>query len=197
MMISNSVGIILRKVGNSRHKIALLDKKYGRIESVVNVTFLSVGSLVEYGVHQERGIFFLTDVKPLYVPVSFARFDLLFLHHVLELIYYFAPLYSCVDGLFDLIAFLYTSEHMLVSMKFKKFFLLKLLTLLGAAPDSEIVSLVCMGQLNEVTIDQFHDALLDGENEKRLDRWLWYCVWQHPYVNEFKTVNFLEQNRTI
>lgn len=196
-MISNSVGIILRNVGNSRYKIALLDKQYGRIESIVSTCTLSVGSLIEYVVRQERGIFFLTDIKPLYVPLSLARSDLLFLHHVLELVYYFAPVYSCVVGLFDLIAFLYISEHMLVSMRFKKFFLLKLLILVGSAPDVETISLVCVDELSEVGVDQFSDALLDAEKEKKLDRWLWYCIWQHPYVNEFKTVNFLEKNRTI
>jgi hypothetical protein len=44
-------------------------------------------------------------------------------------------------------------------------------------------------QLNKMTI-----AVSD---EKELDRWLWCCVWQHPYVNEFKTVHFLAENRAI
>src|SRR5690606_32873093 len=121
----NSVGIVLRKTTGSRYKISLLDKNHGRMECVVDSSILCVGSLVSYAFFEQRGGFFLRDVQVIYTPLSLGSSDLLFLHHILELLYYFAPVGSCVNGIFDLLAFLYTIEHMLISKIFKKFFLLK------------------------------------------------------------------------
>ena len=86
---------------------------------------------------------------------------------------------------------------MLISMRFKKFFLFKLLTLLGVAPELESLRPWCISQLGTIAIDTFDENAVDRESEKKLDKWLWYCVVQHPYANEFKTVHFLEKNRTI
>ena len=118
---------------------------------------------------------------------------MLFLHHILELLYYFAPVGSCVDGIFDLLAFLYTIEHMLIGKKFKKFFLLKLLNSLGVVPEVDAIRFFVISQLSIVPIDQFSDNLINEDSEKKLNKWLWHCVWQHPYSNEFKTIHFLEK----
>ncbi len=193
----SSVGIVLRHFSHIHNKIALLDKQHGRIECIVNKLDKPAGSLLGYTTSVKRGSFFLNECAILYVPLDLARADLLFLHHILELIYYFAPVGSCVQGVFDLIAFLYTIEHMLISVRFKKFFLFKLLTLLGVAPELDSVQIVCVRELHTMTIDMFDDAGMNKDNEKKLDKWLWSCIWQHPYVSEFKTVHFLEKNRAI
>ena len=193
-----SAGIILRRTLGSRYKIALLDKQHGRMEAISHSSTLMVGSLITYTLsEQQRGNYFLQDSQLLYVPLSLGRADLLFFHHVLELIYYFAAVGSCVSGVFDLLAFLYTTEHMLMSVQFKKFFLLKLLTLMGATPELASVRTPGMDRLSVMATNQFDAIVIDTVTEKELDRWLWSCIWQHPYVNEFKTVHFLEQNRTI
>ena len=193
----SSVGIVLRKSSSSRNKIALIDKQYGRIECIVNALDKSVGTLLSYTMSNRRDSFFLRDIDSLHTPLSLGSSDLLFLHHIFELIYYFAPVGSCVGGVFDLLAFLYTIEHMLISMRFKKFFLFKLLTLLGVAPEIESLRSLCIAQLKTIAVDRFDETMIDKEAEKKLDKWLWCCVLQHPYANEFKTVHFLEKNRMI
>jgi hypothetical protein len=196
-MVFNSAGIILKKMAQSPYKIALLDKKQGRIESIIYSSESVVGSLITYSLKKQQGYYAISDNQLLYMPLSLGKTDLLFFHHVLELIYYFAPTGSCVSGVFDLLAFLYTAEHMLMSVQCKKFFLLKLLTLLGASPDWQGLCTVGINQLNQMAVTQCDSIIMDTTTEKELDRWLWCCVWQHPYVNEFKTVHFLEKNRTL
>lgn len=189
----NSVGIVLRKSMGSKYKISLLDKNYGRIECIVNSSTFCIGSLVAYTFSEKKGTFFLSDTQAIYTPLSLGSSDLLFLHHILELLYYFAPVGSCVNGIFDLLAFLYTIEHMLMSKIFKKFFLLKLLTFLGVSPELDSMYYTSIDVLSRLPIDQFSDDLIGCEDEKKLDKWLWLCIWQHPYVSEFKTVHFLEK----
>jgi hypothetical protein len=190
------MGIILRRSVKTSNKVSLIDKHSGRIECIVSFFEKPVGSVITYTIDNKRSNFFLQDIECLYVPLSLGRSDLLFLHHIFEIIYYFAPVGSCVQGVFDLLAFLYTIEHMLISMKFKKFFLFKLLRFLGIAPEMEDMHVLNINQLHRIAIDQFNDMVIDEEDEKKLDKWLWCCIWQHPYVNEFKTVHFLEKNRT-
>src|SRR5882724_2260088 len=176
IIMVNSVGIVLRRMVGSRHKISLLDRQYGRIECIIGSPDVCVGSLISYTVHDQRGIFFLRDMQGVYTPLSLGSSDLLFLHHILELLYYFAPIGSCVSGIFDLLAFLYTVEHMLISKVFKKFFLLKLLSLLGVVPELDSMRSSTISQLVMVDMDSFSDDLVDEACEKKLDRWLWHCV---------------------
>ena len=195
-MLCGSVGIVIRRLSRSSYKYIVLDKQYGRIELISRGAAMTVGSLVNYSLTVSRNLFLMSDLFVLYIPISLGASDLLFFHHVLELIYYFAPIGSCVAGVFDLLAFLYTTEHMLISVQFKKFFLLKLLTLLGASPD-EGGNAECIAQLHSISINEFTQSMLDSVNERKLDKWLWLCMVQHPYSNEFKTVHFLEKNRTV
>ncbi len=192
----SSVGIVLKRFAHSRYKFALLDKRYGRFDCIVSPSLICIGSLITYTLQEKNGNFFAENVQSVYAPIMLGAHDLLFLHHVLEILYYFSPAGSCVNGVFDLLAFLYTIEHMLISKKFKKFFLLKLLNALAITPELED-DFLRISTIGRVKLDQFNDDVFDCEDEKKLDRWLWHCMWQHPYISEFKTVHFLEKNRAL
>lgn len=196
-MKTHSIGIILRKSTHSQHKISLLDKYHGRIEGIVQSPNLCVGGLISYAFDQQPYNYIIRDIELIYTPLQLGSIDLLFLHHVLELLYYFAPVGSCVNGIFDLLAFLYSIEDMLISEKFKKFFLLKVLTFLGVIPELDSIRFSSITALCNTRIDLFSDDMVDEEIEKKLHTWLCHCVWQHPYANEFKTVHFLDNNRVI
>ena len=196
-MLCASVGIVIRKTSLSSQKYIVLDKQYGRIDVLVRGSSVGIGSLVQYSLEKKKALYVIGDIRILYIPISLGSIDLLFFHHVCELIYYFVPIGSCVVGLFDLLAFLYTSEHMLESVKFKKFFLLRLFTLLGIDPGLEGSIAARIGFLSRMKMHDFRNDLIDGAIEKEMDKWLWLCMWQHPYVHEFKTVHFLEKNRAV
>lgn len=194
-MIYSSYGIIIQSIRGSKHKFAFLDSQKGRINGITAVSTLSIGSLLSYTIRAHRSSYFIENIQLLYLPLSLARTDLLFLHHVLELLYYFAPIESCVTGVFGLLRHLYTADHETMTLHHKKLLLLKLFTLLGIVPDNAQIRAPKISQLSMMHLDQINSENIDQDTEKKLDKWLWYCIYQHPYVNEFKTVHFLGENR--
>lgn len=196
-MFLDSVGIILKKNELLPHKITILDKIQGKIECVITTPSLSTGSLITYNIQQKGSLHFVSNSTLVYIPLSLAQTDMLFFHHVLELIYYFTHVGNCAKEVFDLLAFLYSTEHTSMTTQSKKFFLLKLLTGMGSLPEINEARTKAITQLNTIDIKQLVQMTINTMDEKDLDRWLWCCVWQHPYVNEFKTVHFLAHNRAI
>lgn len=196
-MFLGSVGIILKKNRSSHHKLIILDKIQGKIECITTTPELCTGALITYNIRQQRLTHFISDCSLLYIPLSLAQTDMLFFHHVLELIYYFTQIGSCSKEVFNLLAFLYSTEHTLMTTQFKKFFLLKLLTSMGSIPELCEARTEFITRLNSINIKQLSTMIIDNTHEKELDRWLWSCIWEHPYVKEFKTVHFLAENRAL
>src|ERR1700733_7630056 len=120
-MFLDSIGIILRKNELLPHKLIILDKVQGKIECISSTPCLSAGSLITYNSRKQGQMHFISDSTLVYIPLSLAQTDMLFFHHVLELIHYFTPVGSCAQEVFDLLAFLYSTEHENMSTLFKKF----------------------------------------------------------------------------
>lgn len=196
-MFLDSVGIILRKNELSPNKIIVLDKIQGKIECISSAHSLSVGALITYNIKKQGTMHFISNSTLIYIPLSLAQADMLFFHHVLELIYYFTQIGNCCQEVFDLLAFLYSTEHTDMTIQSKKFFLLKLLTSMGSTPEISQIRSISTAQMSALDIQQCDTMTISVSDEKELDRWLWCCVWQHPYVNQFKTVHFLAQNRAL
>lgn len=196
-MFLDSVGIILRKNDLLPHKIVLLDKIQGKMECINKNAPLPVGALITYNIKKQGSTYFISDSRLVYVPLMLASNDLLFFHHVLELIYYFTAIGNCSSQLFDLFAFLYSREHTPFTPQGKKFFLFKMLNSIGNIPEINTHTTKMVSRLNTITIEQLDTVILSILDEKALDRWLWCCIWQHPYVNEFKTIHFLSENRAL
>lgn len=196
-MFLSSIGVILRKSDTSPHKVVILDKVQGKIECVTAVTSLSVGALITYNITQRQSVYFMSDTSLVYIPLSLAHTDMLFFHHVLELIYYFTYVGNCSPETFDLLAFLYSIDHTVMTVQFKKFFLLKLLISMGSIPELHEIHTDFIAHLNTMHIKELSNITINATHEKELDRWLQCCIWQHPYGNEFKTVHFLAENRAL
>ena len=196
-MFLDSVGIILKKNELLQHKLIILDKIQGKIECVSSTSFLSVGALITYNIKQKGLMHFMSDSELIYIPLSLAQTDMLFFHHVLELIYYFTNIGNRCSEVFELLSFLYTNEHIHMTTQSKKFFLLKLLTCMDYIPENNIMNTNYISYLHTVGIQELNNITISLSDEKKLDSWLWSCVWQHPYVNEFKTIHFLAENRAL
>ena len=177
--------------------MVILDKIQGKIECVTATPSLATGSLITYNIHQQRSTHFINDSTLIYMLLSLAQADILFFHHVLELVYYFTHVGNCAKEVFDLLAFLYSASTTTMTPQSKKLFLLKLLTSMGSVPEHNETRTELITQLTTMNIKQLNEVTIDAMYEKELDRWLWCCVWQHPYVNEFKTVHFLAKNRAL
>ncbi len=194
-MIQVSTGIVIKQYTSRQHNITLLDKIYGSIEGVVFTNTLSTGSVINYSMQKRKEAYWLSDITLIHMPLTFAKKDLLFLHHVLEICYFFAPIGSCVAGIFELLLFLYTTEDMWNHMTAKKIFLVKLLSTLGIYPEIQPARTSCVSRVLVLGIYSISNYKIDLADEKELDHWLWCCIIQHPYVQKFKTIQFLTEHR--
>lgn len=173
----------------------MLDKKYGSIEAIVLLDTISPGSIIEYSIKKSQYYHMLDAINFLYMPLELAKKDMLFLHHVLEVCYFFAPPGSCVSGIFDLLQYVYVSQRVWQHISLKKLFLVKLLSTLGAYPESQQVHTPHIIRMLALNIDTLDDKEIQLAQEKELDTWLMHCIGQHPYIDEFKTVHFLNEHR--
>jgi len=196
-MILDSIGIILRKNNNSVYKLTVLDKIQGKIECVASKINMSVGSLVTYTVKRDQWYHHISNIQLVYIPLSLAHVDILFLHHVLELIYYFTYSDHCIKNVFDLLQFLYTSEDEIIAHHSKKIFLLKLFANMDIVPNVSINDQNFFTDCITIKMHELTLFSLNKSDEKKLDDWLWSCMYQHPHANAFQTAHFLSNNRII
>ncbi len=196
-MFLDAIGIILKKNQPYHHKMVILDKIQGKIECINTLSSFSVGTLITYNMRHEGTTCFINNCTLVYSPLSLAQTDILFFHHVLELIYYYTQIGNSINIIFDLLAFLYTIDPTTITTQFKKIFLSKLLLSIDIIQENNNFYTNTIAYISNNSIEQLIRIDQNIIDEKELDRWLWSCVWQHPYVNEFKTVHFLAENRVL
>lgn len=183
-------GIILKTFFPKKVKMVVLDQELGKIEAVPPTDQFFVGSLLAYHVHQRGHLYFLHEVSLLDMPLSLAKDDILFLHHVLEICYFCAPFGSNVPEIFNIIILLYQESDYL--HEFKIAFLFKLLVLLGMHPDEPQFQDPLYYHLARESIDTIIDMSIHLDTKKALYKWVRSCVSIHPLGHAFKTMHFLE-----
>ena len=188
-------GIVLKSWHTKKCKIALLDTLYGRIDTSTYTSIDSAGLLLSYILEPVRGKLVITDVMIENSPLYLAQKDILFLHHVLELCSAFIPVGSCTQGIFSLLLKLYEPRDYLQARQYKKFFIFKLLALLGIASCHYHMRVFTLHQLHLVSIDTFMEESLHLESEKDLDNWLQHTIAEYTNLDQLKTVHFLYKSR--
>ncbi len=192
MIQEKHIGIVLKSYFPKKCKLALLDNKMGKIAGVPPADrSIPAGSLIEYSLVKQAPCSFLHGVDVHNMPFTLAKQDILFLHHVLEMCYYFIPSGSQNKAVFSLLQILYTSDNWLQVMAVKKFFLLRLFILLGLYPEEQKFKSPSFHRLVQVTFEQMLDEEVKQYDEKALDEWLQECVASHPIADRFKTTYFL------
>ncbi|MGB8366914.1 MAG: hypothetical protein WCD44_01005 [Candidatus Babeliales bacterium] len=186
------IGIILKR-DKTKNKVAVLDKQLGRIEGITRAE-VTIGAFVQYTMQPAGSGFFLNQIQTTYMPLFLAQEDLLFLHHIFELSYYFVPIGSCVRGVFELFEFLYRTEKQWKNRLLQIIFLFKLLTTLGVYAEYDTICKKCFSYLIVTPIDNLNSGIIDLNCKKALPKWLQYCVIQYPVSKEFKTMHFLNEN---
>lgn len=183
-------GIILRKF--TPHKVALLDQDRGRIDLLFFGQSYSPGALIHYQLKGNQEPLRADSIIFEQFPPIASYADLLFFHHVLELVYFFIPLHSSTTGIFELLHRLYDWLPTYYVKRNKKFFLYKLLLAIGFYPEWH-GKFAREKQLLALSIDSINDESIDLEDELFLDKWLLACIKQHPRFDQFKTVHFFTQ----
>jgi hypothetical protein len=203
-----SRGIVLKSYLPRKQKYLILDYDQGPIEVVATtqneLQRLCNGAIVTYHVSEQRSILVVQSVDILDIPFSWARHDILFLHHLLELAAFFVRPASPAPEVFDLLQTVYMSP-LRSSIFFKKLVVARFFLLLGSWPETDLLKKPEMiqalgavgkggdfrytaGNLDEV---QSQESLTESELAMELDAWLLACVREHPQQAMLNTVHFL------
>jgi hypothetical protein len=180
--------------------MAVLDRLDGRIDILARSKGRKYqqsmrGAYIQYYVEQQRGKLIAHTIDIIYMPFHLAQVDILFLHHVLELIYTFLPLGTLADDLFMLIYLLYTYHSHMQYSAYKKFFLVRILDLLGLHPSRERFHGPEFHTIVATPIDRLLQDHIDLQTQEYIQAWLHDCIKTHPVIDSLKTFHFLDDVR--
>lgn len=183
------IGILLRTTVEQQPTYFLLDKEDGKISAASGRFDISRGSLMAYSLEHRRTKTYVHGIDLLDLPNINSVDELIFFHQVLELSYYFLPLGKAVPDIFYLLLFLYVSLERLHTNGLKKLFLFKLFAHLGFYPDDQTAYFPLFHTVRTQSIDTIIHGPVDLSLERKLDRWLDYCISLHPCTDYFKVIS--------
>jgi len=202
-------GIVLRSYAPYRQKVALFDSMLGRVDAVWRSPFVSrmllQGALICYRLEKWRNSYQICDIELLALPHDWARTDINFLHHLLEMAFFFLPESGCFQ-LFQVCMRLYEDCELVGEQQqlYKKIMMARFFALLGICPEQtgnntnerhDMVrhDIKLLGALISPAADGMPEApeSLDAIN-LRLRAWLLGCIQTHPDADKFTTVGFIQ-----
>ncbi|MCL4361466.1 hypothetical protein M1446_03865 [Candidatus Dependentiae bacterium] len=195
MLESTHQGIVLRKFLPKKNKVSIFDQKLGRIDALLrgkkNESRLVQGGFLTYSLEKWNNLYILQDPDFITDPFEWAKEDILFLHHILELCHYFLPIEKPSKELFELVSFIYSNSELLKSCFGKKLLLSRFFLLQSIYPNDISIYDQSFYRLISGPIDIILDRKCDLEMHNDLTRWLKECINVHPQAHLFKTVHFL------
>jgi len=214
-VLTQDKGIVLKSFLPNSHKICLLTHTHGKMNfilrpSSVNRVFSpgTILSLFFYPSSHSASILKKFAVES--VPIEQAKRSLYWLHHILEICYYFVPLASPSTDIFETVRYCFFlekqisafgSDHRLV----QRACLVRLLKLIGFYPGGEnhvfddlfeCVVAVSLDSTNFEKVRSVETLLSDISHSmiEKIDRWVLICLQTHPCIAKFKTISFLKNS---
>ncbi|MEX0672162.1 MAG: hypothetical protein WD068_02290 [Candidatus Babeliales bacterium] len=198
-MSSKRAAVVLHQYVSGH--LALLDQQEGRLDvrpraSRKRYEQLFRGAHISYMPVMQQGAVHAYDIDILDMPFALAQEDILFFHHVLELVYTFFPVGAWCTDIFALMNILYRGSELLKTSPAKSFFLLRLFDLLGFHPERQKFQGAAFHALVAIPIDMLLQEGIDLQAHEYIHAWLNDCIKSHPMIHSLKTVHFLETVRT-
>lgn len=197
-MDEGAQAIVLKRLMPRQQKAIVLDKQRGKIDIILSnqdqSNRLCNGALVSYSLEERNNRRFIQSLNIKQVPFAWARHDILFLHHVLEIASFFLPFENVQSGVFEHLSMLYDvlPQADANNSLFKKRFLVTFFTMIGMVPDSTLEGFGDGRAVDSPEQEPLYcDPSLKNESLESLDRWLAQCIQLHPQVEAFKTLSFL------
>ena len=191
-----SLGVVIKKHFPKRLRVSLLDESYGHINVVPTswqwASYASLGALVSYDLHAESDVFFVRSMELISLPVFKTEAAMFFLHHLLELCYFCLPLRAGQSECFDVVFYCTNMLEQAASTPLmQKLLFAKLLFLIGQYPHD--IDKLAISRLLYEPCERLATIVLDREQQKELELFIYQCVQSHPYGRLVRTVNFLSQ----
>ena len=188
------VGIVLKQYRPDDSYLVVFDRHEGKLFCRVKYKHpIVAGAIISYFICKSGSYFSFSSMEIVDVPLCLAREQIVFLHHLLELCFYFLPQGGSSIFVFDQIILFYKDEVLLVTPLHKKIFLFKLFVSFGFYVEHAPLSVQLFYRLSSESIDSIVSSSLHLEIERLIDQWLCSCIGAHPKIKDFKTVRFLKQ----
>ena len=213
-MLEKVDGIVLKTFTPGAGKNCLFTQSQGKVICTIfnpqQTAILRMGSRISYTpLRYDHGAHITAHITVTNMPGLTTPSDLAWVHHLLELCYYFAPLQQPASEIFALLTgTLFFNNHQLLNdheyYVFKRLSIGSLLTLMGFYPPHDFAEVVLTTQrLLTTNIDfkahtniellKYHATVLTRGVCKVYDAWLLECIHTHPRIAYFKTLPFVYQ----
>lgn len=195
-------GIVLKSFLPNKNKLSVLTRSWGKINLVAKPGVLRVvsspGTQITFFTARafESQVVFTTRIICVNANLRALEQHLYWLHHLLEICYFFIPLGSSCPDVFQLIEYCFAlcEQSSLFGSNFfvvKKLCLVRLFILLGFYPEQELFlgTEVSLDSLNVQKVRSLHEDEATAMVQA-IDKWLFACLQEHPHVMHFKTMSF-------
>ncbi|MFC1894523.1 DNA repair protein RecO C-terminal domain-containing protein [Candidatus Dependentiae bacterium] len=210
----NDFAFVLKRFFPLKQKTSILSHQNGKIQILTKPTIkcktLWPGMLISFNLNTSNRRFFCAEnINIIYNINNSKPFKIYWIHHVLEICYYFIPLHDPCTKIFSFLSCcikLINNENTFQShiKIIKKTFLLNLLVLIGFyPPDNLLLYLDLYKQITLVSIDFNNNhkvqslmsklKLLKKQDINNLDKWIQTCLCSHPQFKKFKTLNLKDE----
>ena len=201
-------GIILRSFLPHKQKISVLTELHGKVNLVVRgeKSRFPAGSVITFHANLNARFVVMSDEKLIYVPMDGVVDQLYWLHHILEICYYFVPLSLPCEEIFGVVLNSIRVGRNSTEV-IKRICLLKLLMLLGFYPAEDGIippdELIGLSDLFDRVVLTFLDSS-DSQKVRSLhillqkvpkplleqaDKWIMCCLKSHPCAAHFRTLS--------
>lgn len=199
MSLKKHQAIVLKNYFPKKCALALLDGVSGKVTGISNkVEYIANGCMIEYQVDVKKQTpLYMQQIELIHMPLHMAHEDILFLHHVLELCYYFIPNGSQATSVYNLMLMIYTGDSWMKSTMLKKIYLCKMFALLGVYPEEEVTRTPSYIRLATKPFMAMLDHEFMPEDEDDIDSWLRMCISSHPIAGRFKTNYFKDMRKEV
>lgn len=191
MMQVDGRAFILKQYAPKRNVIAVLDRTLGHVVASTYATPMSVGTLIGYRLRQQARCATIEQIEILHVPFELAQYNILFLHHMLEICYYFIPEGSTAPRVYDLLLYVVTEPP--ICARRQKNILFLLFSLLGMYPDDVVICRDYAQALHHESFQTILSMHIDSSIEPHMSSWLYRCVMMHACARNFKTLHYLHE----
>lgn len=211
-ILETATAIILKTFVTGSCKVSAFTHDHGKILlTVLDPTYARrarVGSTIAYAPRRFAQESYITDrISLIAQPLLLHEHDLAWQHHLLELTYYFAPLYQTTPEVYQLLQHslfsplrqqLTPEEHAVLHL----LTIGSLLTIFGHYPPTPFTTaLASTKQLLTTTVDippatyvellRCYAPILTTQATQSFHGWLLDCIKGHPRASSFKTVPFV------
>lgn len=196
MHFVHTYGIVLYRNAQNPHRMRVFDHQCGPIDVSIMGTIPPLGALIQYTKEKKQVVYVVRNQHVLRLP-SFAHVDdVFFFHHVLEICYYFVPLFHCEQEVLSLVGILYKKDSSVWKTTYgKAIFLCKLLSIIGVHPVSPDESYYTIAScVQRYSLEQLLQAAISHEITHDLAQWIFICLHAHPDISKFKTMKFFKES---